>query len=132
MLLLAQLVLSGTTGPAPGSGSPGFGTPAIGFNTCNVNCGNGTFPNAAFVLGTAEAMVKRGFKAAGYHFVNMDDGWAEPPRPDGRQVPVQAKFPSGLPALVEAVQEMGFGFGLCESKRAAMLGLATRSRRWLS
>ena len=47
----------------------------MGFNTCNINCGNLTFPNHTFVLDTARAFVRLGLREAGFQYINMDDGW---------------------------------------------------------
>jgi len=93
-------------------GSKGFSKPAIGFNTCNICCGNATFPNAAFVLGTAAAMMARGFDKAGWCFVNMDDGWSQPPNPAGTQVPYRSKFPKGLKGMIDELHSMGFKAGV--------------------
>jgi hypothetical protein len=69
--------------------SPGFPLPLMGFNTCNVGCGNISFPNEEFVLQTAASMVQpRGLapdhywgslRAAGWQYLNLDDGWADAP-----------------------------------------------------
>ena len=34
-----------------------FDTPMLGFNTCNVGCGNATFPNAAWLQRAADVLV---------------------------------------------------------------------------
>jgi hypothetical protein len=49
----------------------GFNTPAMGFNTCNVGCGNYSFPNEAFVATTAKDMVRLGLKDVGFEYVNV-------------------------------------------------------------
>ena len=53
------------------SATSGFPKPPMGFNTCNVGCGNYSFPNEAFVAATAEDMVRLGLKDVGYEYVNV-------------------------------------------------------------
>jgi hypothetical protein len=66
LLLLAAVGSSrkGTTGKRPTK-------PALGFNHCSIECCGSDMPNASFLMGTADAMVQRGLKAAGYMFVNL-------------------------------------------------------------
>ena len=45
--------------------------PSLGFNHCSIECCGPDMPSAAFLKDTADAMVKRGLKAAGYKYVNM-------------------------------------------------------------
>ena len=84
----------------------GFPLPMMGFNTCNVGCGNYSFPNEAFVIKTAEAMVTLGLKDAGWGYVNLDDGWAAVQRnAAGQQVAVSRKFPSGMASVPPQQQQ---------------------------
>ncbi|KAH8052082.1 alpha-galactosidase [Aureococcus anophagefferens] len=80
-----------------------FDTPMLGFNTCNVGCGNATFPNAAWLL-RAGVLVASGF-AAGYTSVNLDEGWADLARDgDGNQVANEDR-----PGGVRPVKDDGCG-----------------------
>ena len=95
-----------------------FSTPIMGYNTCNVGCGNATFPNAKYVLRTANSIVKRGFLAAGWNYVNIDAGWTAPVRKGGLQGPLladAAKFPAGMRNLSDTLSGMGLRFGLYTS-----------------
>ena len=99
--------------PLAALATKGFPLPLMGFNTCNVGCGNFSFPNEAFVIRTAEAMVKLGLKDAGWGYVNLDDGWAAVQRsPAGQQVAVPRKFPNGMASLAAKVHGLGLRFGL--------------------
>ena len=94
-----------------------FSTPPLGWNSCNINCGNATFPNADFVRATARQLRERGLLDAGYVYLNLDEGWALPQRStEGQlQVPDPAKFPDGMRNVSDFVASMGFGFGLYTS-----------------
>ena len=95
-----------------------FSTPIMGYNTCNVGCGNATFPNAKYVLRTADSIVRRGFLAAGWNYVNIDAGWTAPVRKGGLQGPLladAAKFPAGMRNLSDTLSGMGLRFGLYTS-----------------
>ena len=103
---------------APGRKNPGTPPPRPLLTrrpaaACNVGCGNYSFPNEAFVIKTAEAMVTLGLKDAGWGYVNLDDGWAAVQRnAAGQQVAVSRKFPGGMASLAAKVHGMGLRFGL--------------------
>ena len=44
--------------------------------------------------------------------MNLDDGWSEPARVDGRLAANKAAFPSGMPALSSYIREKGLKFGI--------------------
>ena len=64
-------VLAALAAPRASVASHGFSKPALGFNNCNLQCCNATMPSARFLLRTADAIVRRGLKDAGYLYVNM-------------------------------------------------------------
>ena len=52
----------------------------------------------------ADAMVKHGYKDAGYEYVSIDDCWLSNKRDSqGRLVADPQRFPSGIPALAKYV-----------------------------
>jgi alpha-galactosidase len=83
--------------------------------------------NAAQVKGEAKALVSTGLAAAGYHYVNLDDGWYQCPGSqgpnvdaNGRWVVNAANYPSvgsqnGIQALAAYVHSLGLKFGIYET-----------------
>jgi hypothetical protein len=65
---------------------------------------------------TADAMVKWGFRDAGYTIVWIDDCWAlkERNQTDGRLVPDPSRWPNGLKAVADYVHSLDMKLGLCE------------------
>ena len=60
-------------------------------------------------------MVSTGLAAAGYEYINMDDCWLLGNRSNagrGPQVPNPARFPRGLPAVIDHVHSKKLKFGL--------------------
>ncbi len=84
--------------------------PPMGWNTWNTF---GTEINEELVRQTADYIVSSGLAAAGYEYIIIDDGWSEPERDrEGRLVPNQKKFPSGMKALADYVHSKGLKFGM--------------------
>jgi hypothetical protein len=86
LALLLLLRAAAAVAPAGAGGSTSSGgkrpsKPALGFNHCSIECCGPDMPSAAFLKGTADAMVRRGLTAAGYEFVNMVRTSPPPPRP---------------------------------------------------
>ncbi len=83
--------------------------------------------NAAQVEGEAKALVSTGLAAAGYNYVNLDDGWYQCPGSqgpnvdaDGRWVVNAANYPdvgsaNGMQALAAYVHSLGLKFGIYET-----------------
>ena len=69
---------------------------------------------------TADAMVKGGFRDAGYTIVWIDDCWAlkERNKTDGRLVPDPFRWPNGLKAVADYVHSLDMKLGLCECASA--------------
>jgi len=92
-------------------------TPPMGWNSWNTFGHN---INEQLVRETADAMVDRGFLAAGYEYVVIDDCWSLRERDkDGHMVADPAKFPSGMKALADYVHSKGLKFGMysCDGTR---------------
>ncbi|MCW2894723.1 MAG: glycoside hydrolase clan [Actinomycetia bacterium] len=83
--------------------------------------------NAAQVEGEAKALVSTGLAAAGYQYVNLDDGWYQCPGSQGpnvdsygRWVVNTASYPAagsenGIQALAAYVHGLGLKFGIYET-----------------
>jgi alpha-galactosidase len=85
-------------------------TPPMGWNTWNTFGGN---INEALIRETAQAMIDRGLRDAGYTTIVIDDTWAAHERDGQGQLAADpAKFPSGLKALGDWLHARGFKFGL--------------------
>lgn len=88
-------------------------TPPMGWSSWN------TFRNRIdekLILETAEAMKVSGLADAGYQYVNLDDCWQSSMRDEnGRLQGDFANFPSGIPALVKSVNDLGLKLGIYSS-----------------
>jgi Alpha galactosidase A/Alpha galactosidase C-terminal beta sandwich domain len=125
-LLLAGVV---ATGPAAGAATaypPGGPdrTPVMGWSGWSfLRLG----ADSAQVEGEARALVSTGLAAAGYRYVNIDDGWYQCPGPqgpnvdaNGRWVVNTASYPNvgsqnGIQALAAYVHSLGLKFGIYET-----------------
>lgn len=57
-----------------------------------------------------------GLVALGYNYMNLDDCWLEEARnADGKQVPDDVRFPSGMKALGDYIHGKGLKFGIYSS-----------------
>ena len=99
-------------------------TPVMGWSTWSfLRLGADT----AQVEGEASAMVSTGLAAAGYQYINVDDGWYQCPGPqgpnvdgNGRWVVNTASYPdvgseNGIQALAAYVHGLGLKFGIYET-----------------
>jgi len=89
----------------------------------------------------ADAMNASGMVAAGYRLLELDDCWSSTSRSaDGNLQPDPARFPSGIPALVEYVQSKGLILGLytsagdktCKYNRPGSEGKFDVDARWFA
>ncbi len=83
--------------------------PPMGWNSWNTF---GRDISEDLILQTADAMVRFGFRDAGYEYVVIDDCWAEKQRKNGRLVPDAEKFPRGIKALAEEIHARGLKLGI--------------------
>jgi hypothetical protein len=131
MVTAAPLALGGVlaSGPAAGAATaypPGGPdqTPVMGWSGWSfLRLG----ANEASVEGEAKALVSTGLAAAGYQYVNIDDGWYQCPGSQGpnvdaygRWVVNSANYPSvgsenGIQALAADVHSLGLKFGIYET-----------------
>ncbi|KAK1324401.1 Alpha-galactosidase [Acorus calamus] len=85
-------------------------TPPMGWNSWNhFYCSI----NETIIRETADALVSTGLAKLGYHFVNIDDCWAEYNRDsEGYLVARKSTFPSGIKALADYVHSKGLKLGI--------------------
>ena len=125
-LLLVYAVASGTASQAATAYPPGGPdqTPVMGWSGWSfLRLG----ANSSQVKGEANALVSTGLAAAGYQYVNLDDGWyqcpgSQGPNVDGygRWVVNTANYPNvgsenGIQALAAYVHSLGLKFGIYET-----------------
>ena len=85
-------------------------TPPMGWNSWNTF---GENISEALIMETADAIVDRGFKDAGYEYVVIDDCWSLRERDEnGRLVADPAKFPHGMKYLSDYIHSKGLKFGM--------------------
>lgn len=103
-------------------------TPPMGWNSWNhFSCSI----DEKMIRETADALVSTGLAKIGYHYVNIDDCWAELNRDDkGYLVAKKSTFPSGIKALTDYVHSKGLKLGIysdagyftCSNKMPGSLG----------
>lgn len=88
-------------------------TPPMGWSSWN------TFRNhinEVLIAETARAMKNSGLADAGYQYINIDDCWQSSMRDsDGKLQADLGTFPSGMPALISKINNMGLKVGLYSS-----------------
>ena len=95
-------------------------TPPLGYNSWDHLQGR---VSAQLLMEQAQAMVDTGLFAAGYVFVNSDDGWDTLNRSAaGDLVADPAKFPQGWPAVTSFIHRLGMKAGLYTSKSELTCG----------
>jgi alpha-galactosidase len=73
----------------------------------------GCQPSEKIMRNAADAIVSNGLKAAGYLYVNMDDGWMAKSRDaQGNLVANPTRFPGGLKALTDYIHAKGLKAGI--------------------
>jgi hypothetical protein len=125
-LLLVYAVASGTASRAATAYPPGGPdqTPVMGWSSWSFLRLGAT---AAQVEGEASALKSTGLAAAGYQYINLDDGWYQCPGSqgpnvdsNGRWVVNTANYPNvgsenGIQALAAYVHGLGLKFGIYET-----------------
>ena len=85
-------------------------TPPMGWNTWNTFGQNIT---EQLVMESADAMVEKGYKDAGYEYIVIDDCWSLKQRDEnGYLVADPNKFPHGMKYLADYVRSKGLKFGM--------------------
>lgn len=82
----------------------------MGFNTWNTF---GTNISDELIRQTADMMVEKGYKDAGYEYLVIDDCWQEMSRDaNDRLVPDHNKFPNGMKPVADYVHSKGLKLGI--------------------
>ncbi len=84
-------------------------TPPMGWNSYNY-FGDGV--DEATVKSMADAMATNGMKAAGYQFINIDDGWQSNRDANGVILADPGTFPDGIKAVADYVHARGLKLGV--------------------
>lgn len=85
-------------------------TTPMGFDTWNTF---GEKINEQMILEITDAMVEKGYRDAGYHYVVIDDCWSLRQRDaEGNLVADPEKFPHGMKYVADYVHSKGLGFGM--------------------
>lgn len=85
-------------------------TPPMGWNSWNTfKCDD---VNENVIKETADAMVSRGLKSAGYEYIVIDDCWQIGRDENGYIIVDKKKFPSGIKALADYIHSKGLKFGI--------------------
>jgi alpha-galactosidase len=138
MVATAAAVLLLVIGPARALNNGVARTPPMGWSSWDTARYN---VNETFLKESAQALIDKGLAKAGYVYVLIDDGWmkcdqfnsnggcSKPSARDGhgRIVPDPAKFPSGMPALTQAIHDMGLKIGIYTAVSARTCGGFTSS-----
>jgi alpha-galactosidase len=75
------------------------------------------------ILANANALVKTGLASHGYNTVTIDDCWMQKNRDAKGNLQVDpARFPQGMPAVIQAVHAMGLHFGIYEDAGSETCG----------
>ena len=84
--------------------------PPMGWNSWNTF---GSSISDSLIREMADYMVDRGYRAAGYEYLVIDDCWSLRDRDEnGLLVPDPEKFPHGMKALADYVHSKGLKFGM--------------------
>lgn len=84
-------------------------TPLMGWNSWNTYAHH---ISDSLILSQAQAMVSTGLKAAGYTYMNIDDGYFGGRQADGRLVIHPTRFPGGMKAVVDGIHALGLKAGI--------------------
>ncbi len=84
-------------------------TPPMGWNSWNQF---GCRINEQLIRETADAMVSRGMRDAGYEYIVIDDCWQQRRDSVGNIIVDAKAFPSGIKALADYIHARGLKFGI--------------------
>jgi alpha-galactosidase len=107
-------------------------TPPMGWNSWNTFAGG---VSDTLIRQVADALVSSGMQAAGYQYVNIDDGWARTvggslPNRDanGNILPDPTNFPNGIGPVADYVHAQGMKLGIYSDRGTATCGNKTASQ----
>lgn len=100
----------GVAGAGGSAGATGDSGPPLGWASWN---SFGAKINSAVIKAQADAMVTSGLFAAGYRYVNIDEGWWQGTRDAAGNITVDtADWPGGMPAIAEYIHSLGLKAGI--------------------
>ena len=116
-LLLGSLLLAhGPISAEPLHPAP---TPILGWSSWNhfrINI------DESMIREQADAMISSGLHAAGYRFINIDDGYFGGRDADGKLFSHESKFPSGMKSLADYIRAKGLKPGIYSDAGANTCG----------
>ena len=95
--------------PAPQPMEREFDPPIMGWSSWNYFK---TGISEAVICGQADALISTGLAAAGYQYVNIDDGFTDGRGEDGRIRIDTTKFPNGMKAVADSIHARGLKAGM--------------------
>lgn len=84
-------------------------TPLMGWSSWNTF---GFQISDKIIMAQADAMVENGFKAAGYEYINIDDGYFGGRDEDGNLLIHPTRFPNGMRPVVDYIHSRGLKAGI--------------------
>jgi len=100
----------GNGGTAGVGGTVSFSGPPMGWASWNSFAAK---INYSVIKGQADAMVSSGLKAAGYQYVNIDEGWWQGTRDASGNVTVDtSEWPGGMTAIADYIHGLGLKAGI--------------------
>jgi alpha-galactosidase len=85
-------------------------TPPMGWSSWNAHFNN---INASVIRSAADAMVSKGMQAAGYQYVNIDEGWWSGTRDANGNITVDTtQWPGGMQAIAAYIHSKGLKAGI--------------------
>lgn len=107
LLLLAVALLPNAL-PAQSSPSP-YDHPYMGWSSWSLFRDH---PTEAILKAQAEALIANHLPAAGYRYINVDDGWSDGFDEHGIPKPNLERFPSGMDGMARFMHSHGLLFGI--------------------
>ena len=86
-----------------------FLPPTMGWSSWNTFALN---ISEKIIEGQADAMVKTGLKAAGYEYINIDDGFWNGRGKDGQLIINRERFPNGMRVVADYIHKLGLKAGM--------------------
>lgn len=112
LVAVVGVVIAGCAAATPDVGPPLPQLPPMGWNSWN----SGILLTEESVKSTIDAMVGSGMRDAGYRYVNLDAGWADPTRDRAGELRADpSRFPDGIAELARYAHDRGMLFGLYSS-----------------
>jgi hypothetical protein len=106
----ASVAGAGQGGVAGGTGEPTKWGPPMGWASWNTFAAKIDYN---VIKGQADALVSSGMKAAGYQYVNIDEGWWQGTRDSAGNITIdQAEWPGGMKGIADYIHSLGLKAGI--------------------